>query len=259
VNRPKLSVIIPVYNVEEFLKETIDSFLDDDFEDFEIVAIDDCSTDGSLKILEDYAKKDERVKVHKNKENLGKKTTVNNAFDSAIGENIALFDSDDINIPGRLSEQIKFLEENKDIDMVYGDILVYYMKDSSKIPQDAIEFENVNQPLERLKLLSSDKETPSKIEKASQILHPKKYIPASSAIFRRKIIDDGIHMDENLRNIEDLDFWLQIIGAGYKIRHISIETYVYRIHPGQKSRDSTKKNIARDVIVKKLMEGKYFR
>ena len=65
----KISVIIPVYNAEEHLAEALDSVLNQTFTDFEVICIDDCSTDNSLTILEGYARSDERVKVYYNKEN----------------------------------------------------------------------------------------------------------------------------------------------------------------------------------------------
>jgi len=256
---PLLSIVIPVYNVESFLEETIESFLEDDFDDFEIIAIDDCSSDNSYNILEKYSRKDERVKIYKNEKNCGKNDTVNYGLSLATGENIALFDSDDINIFGRLKKQIEFLEKNEDIDMVYGDIIVYYMEDGRRIHQKAIEFDNLNEPYDRLKDLLGNVKELSKIEKAAQILHPIKYIPASSVVFRRKIIDRGIKMDEKLENIEDLDFWLQIIGAGYKIKRLPLDTYIYRIHPGQKSKDKDKMRIAKDIIVNKVRDGDYFK
>lgn len=257
--KPLLSIIIPVYNVEKFLDETIRSFLNDDFYNFEIIAIDDCSKDNSFKILEEYAKHNSRVKVYKNKKNVGKNNVINYGFTLANGDYIALFDSDDINILGRLKKQVEFLNNDDEIDMVYGDILIYRMNDNTKKIQKAAEFQNIDEPCKILKSLYGDNKRLSEIKKASQILHPTKYIPASSAIFRRKIIDDGIRMDEKLRNTEDLDFWLQIIGANFKIKHLPLNTYIYRIHSDQKSKNKNMENIAMKDIVNKLKKGVYFK
>ncbi len=254
-----LSIIIPVYNVGKYLDETIESFLKDDFYDFELIAIDDCSEDNSFEILEKYAKRDNRVRAYKNNENLGKKSVINYGFTLANGNYIALFDSDDINISGRLKRQVAFLDKNDGIDMVYGNIFIYRMDNSTKKFQKSVEFENINEPLKILKDIYNDNKKLLKIKEAFQILNPTEYIPASSAIFRRKIIDDGIRMDEELRDIEDFDFWLQIIGAGYKIKHLPLNAYVYRVHSNQKSKDKNKQNVAMNHIINKLRKGDYFK
>jgi glycosyltransferase involved in cell wall biosynthesis len=66
---PKISVIMPVYNTEKYLPESIESILNQSFKDFEFIIIDDCSTDDSYKICEEYSKKDNRVKLYRNKKN----------------------------------------------------------------------------------------------------------------------------------------------------------------------------------------------
>lgn len=91
----KISVIIPVYNVEEYLKECLDSVINQTLKEIEIICIDDCSTDSSYSILEEYAKKDSRIVLIKNKENMGVGYNRNIGIKEAKGEYIGFIDSDD--------------------------------------------------------------------------------------------------------------------------------------------------------------------
>ncbi len=94
INLAKISVIVPVYNVEEYLRECLDSVVNQTLSDLEIICINDGSTDNSLKILKEYAKKDSRIKVI-DKKNEGLSATRNLGIDIATGEYIGFLDSDD--------------------------------------------------------------------------------------------------------------------------------------------------------------------
>ena len=95
MNCPKISVIIPVYNVEKYLAECLDSVINQTLKEIEILCINDGSTDGSAEILEQYAKKDERIKVF-NQENLGAGSARNVGIKQAQGDFLAFLDSDDV-------------------------------------------------------------------------------------------------------------------------------------------------------------------
>ena len=90
----KVSVVIPVYNVEGYLEECLDSVINQTLEDIEIICINDGSTDNSLEILEEYAKKDNRIKIL-NQENQGISATRNNGLKICKGKYICFLDSDD--------------------------------------------------------------------------------------------------------------------------------------------------------------------
>lgn len=92
---PKISIIIPVYNVEKYISECIESLLSQTFKEIEILAIDDCSTDNSYNILKKYAKEDSRIVLYQNKKNLGVSATRNFGLDKAKGKYISFVDSDD--------------------------------------------------------------------------------------------------------------------------------------------------------------------
>ena len=113
---PKISVIMPVYNSEQFLRMAVDSVLNQTFEDFELILVDDGSKDGSGAVCDEYAKKDLRVKVI-HQENRGMCFSRNRAMDIACGEYIMFTDNDDECLPGFLSENYA-LAHQTNADMV---------------------------------------------------------------------------------------------------------------------------------------------
>ncbi|TSA17180.1 glycosyltransferase, partial [bacterium] len=110
---PKVSVIMPVYNTELFLGETIESILAQSFSDYEFIIIDDCSTDNSLAVINSYS--DPRIRVYQNDYNKGYVWTLNKLIDLSTGQYIARQDSDDISLVNRLEKQIQYLDEHIDI------------------------------------------------------------------------------------------------------------------------------------------------
>ena len=101
---PKISVLIPAYNVELYLRECIDSVLNQTMQDFEIICIDDASTDGTRNILEDYQKKDSRIKVFCHEKNKGQSSGRNDALAHATGDYVYMLDADDRIVPEAFEE-----------------------------------------------------------------------------------------------------------------------------------------------------------
>ena len=113
-----VSVIIPVYNVEKYVKEAIKSIQNQTYENLEIIVIYDGSIDDTYNIVEKLAKEDNRIKLYKNEKNLKIVKTLNRALSLANGEYISRMDGDDISAPDRIEKKVKFLEENKEFDLV---------------------------------------------------------------------------------------------------------------------------------------------
>jgi teichuronic acid biosynthesis glycosyltransferase TuaG len=109
----KVSVITPVYNSERFIAETITSVQNQTYTDWEMILVDDCSNDNSVKIIDEIAKKDSRIKYIKLNKNSGPAVARNTAIEDAKGRYIAFLDSDDLWESNKLEKQIKFMEENK--------------------------------------------------------------------------------------------------------------------------------------------------
>ena len=115
---PRVSVIMPAYNVEKYVGEAIESILNQTFTDFEFIIINDGSTDDTAKIINKYAQKDNRIRFINRVDNRGFIASLNECLDVARGEFIAKMDSDDISLPERLKKQVDFLDRNPDVGMV---------------------------------------------------------------------------------------------------------------------------------------------
>lgn len=112
-DNPKISVLLPVYNSELYIKEAIDSILNQTFSDFELIIIDDASTDKSVEIIKSY--EDYRIHLIKKPKNSGYTNSLNHGLTLAKGKFIARMDSDDFSLPTRFEKQIAFLEANPNV------------------------------------------------------------------------------------------------------------------------------------------------
>ncbi len=122
----KVSVVVPVYNVEKYLTECLDSIINQTLEDIEIICVNDGSTDSSLEILNNYAQKDKRIIVI-NKANSGYGNTMNIGINASRGEYIGIIESDDFADKNMFEDLYKIAKEN-DADIVKGDWYNYWSK-----------------------------------------------------------------------------------------------------------------------------------
>lgn len=111
-NEPLVSVITPAYNAERFIAETIESVLAQTYSNWEMIIVDDSSTDRTVEIVQTYVDRDERIKLHQLEKNSGSGIARNRAMDLAKGRFIAFLDSDDLWMPEKLERQIKFMLDN---------------------------------------------------------------------------------------------------------------------------------------------------
>lgn len=126
---PRLSVLMPVYNAELYLEESISSILNQTFTDFELLIGDDGSADRSPAIISSF--KDDRITVIRNGKNRGISNTLNRLIAASVGEYIARQDSDDISLPKRLEKQVEFLDENPEIGLCGTQLSVFGSKKKS--------------------------------------------------------------------------------------------------------------------------------
>jgi glycosyltransferase involved in cell wall biosynthesis len=107
-----VSIIIPTYNTEKFIGDTLQSVQNQTYQNWEMILVDDASTDRTVSVIEEFAKKDSRIKLFKLEKNSGNGFARNIALEKAVGKYIAYLDADDLWFPEKLEKQIQFLKAN---------------------------------------------------------------------------------------------------------------------------------------------------
>lgn len=209
---PKISVILPVYNAQAYLQESIESILSQSFTNFELIIINDGSTDQSLEIIQSYT--DERIKLI-NQSNAGLPISLNRAIAIAKGQYLARQDADDISLLSRLAEQAAYLDEHPSCALLgsWADILV------DKAPTDrALRHPHKNGDIQ-LKLLFFN-----------CFVH-------SSVMIRKSALEkSGLYPEEREKfPPEDYDLWLRI-AKDFEVANIPKALLQYRELPGSISR-----------------------
>lgn len=137
MTNPKVSILVPIYNVEKYLKECLDSLVNQTLTDIEIICINDGSTDNSLQIIEQYAQNDSRIKVI-DKQNSGYGDSMNKGLELATGEYIGIVESDDFVKKEMFDELYKIASKN-DSDVVKSDFYFYFTKENQARKADKVK------------------------------------------------------------------------------------------------------------------------
>lgn len=217
-----ISVILPVYNSDQYLKDSIESILNQTYKNFEFIIINDGSTDNSLKIIKEYAQSDNRIKVV-SRENKGLVYSLNEGISLAKGEYIARMDSDDISMPQRLEKQLQYMIKNKDVDVLASKVKVF--GDEDKSTQAYI--------LDKYCIDIYEKTIEYNILKENIICHP-------SVIMKHSYLNKIGGYREKYYCAEDYDLWLRSIKSNFRIRKIDEALVNYRIHKESKVRVENK-------------------
>jgi GT2 family glycosyltransferase len=123
MKQPSVSVMMPVYNAERYVGKAIESILNQEFGDFELLIVNDGSTDGSLAILQEYAAQDRRIRLT-SRPNVGLAGSRNELLDAARSDLVACMDADDISLPNRLDMQVEYLREHPDCVLVGSRVII---------------------------------------------------------------------------------------------------------------------------------------
>jgi glycosyltransferase involved in cell wall biosynthesis len=189
---PSVSVVMPVYQADAFLAAAIESLLAQSYPDFELIAVDDGSTDGSSRILEEYAKRDLRLIVHRRRHD-GVIRARNAGLALARAPLIACMDADDISLPDRLAAQVSALASRPEVSCIGGGFEV--------IDECGRLLNRVLPPCEHAEIVA-------------MALSGRSPICGSNAMFRRSEVQaiGGYH--ESADFVEDLDLWLRLAETG---------------------------------------------
>lgn len=215
---PKVSVIIPTYNREEFICETIQSVLDQTYKDFEIIVVDDGSTDNTKKKLEIFGSK---IKLIEQK-NSERAVARNNGVKNSSGNYIAFLDSDDIWVKDKLEKQVDILDSNKDIILVYG------------------QSHRINEKREKIKTAKRQLEGYS--GNIFEELLMRNFITSPTPMIRREYFEMTTGFQTKYIPYEDWEFWLRFSLLG-KFYFIAKPLSYYRIHPEQSVKLASAKKI----------------
>lgn len=229
---PKISVLMPVYNTEEeYLREAIESILNQTFTDFEFIIINDGSDNNAEDVILSY--NDKHIKYIKKEKNQGLIETLNEVLEIAQGEYIARMDSDDVSLPERFEKQVNFLDKNPDVD-VLGTWFNCFPR--NRVVKTFTNDKNIKECF----LINSN-----------NIGHP--------TVMLRKATFEKLNAryDENATYVEDYALWLSLID---KVKFANLPEILlnYRIH--KKSICKTK-NVEQSLNIQKIMviaQGKYF-
>lgn len=224
-NKPRVSVIIPVYNAEKFISKTIDSVIAQTFSDWEIIAVDDGSVDRSPQILKKYSEKmPKKIKVITQK-NKGVSIARNKAISAAKGEFIACLDQDDLWLPTKLEEQIRVLESNGEVGMVYCDS--YVIDENGKIIKKSVMESILSRSFIRPKKFRGD---------IFDELFCVNFISLETVVVRKSVLKKVGLFNPKFKIAEDYDLFLRI-AREYPIEFIPKQLSMFRAHPRGASRN----------------------
>jgi len=208
MNIPAVSIILPAYNCEKYIAKAIESVLHQSFNDFELIIINDGSSDNTESIILSFS--DLRIVYLKNESNSGLIFTLNKAIEIAGGKYIARMDADDICLPTRLEKQKKYLDEHLETTMVATTIGFIDKNENNKEIW----------PLDR-KIISQNA-IRNKMPFENCIAHP-------SIMIRAAVLKE-LKYDQQQVNIEDYDLWLRLLSRDHVISKIDESLLLYRIH-----------------------------
>lgn len=206
--RPRVSVVMPVYNGEAYLGEAVESILGQTYGDLELVVVDDCSQDGSGAILDQYT--DDRLVRARNAQRLGIAGTRNRGADLARGEFIAVMDQDDVSRPERLATEVRFLDEHPELEAVGTWVTL---------------IDGAGRPV-------GEWRHPTEPEQVRRDLRIKGCIANGSAMIRSEALR-RLGGYRAIPIVDDYDFWLRLTQERACIANIPEFLFLYRVHERQ--------------------------
>ncbi|MDO9385847.1 MAG: glycosyltransferase [Thiobacillus sp.] len=229
---PVISVLLSVYNSEKYVSLAIESILNQTFADFELIIVDDCSSDASWDICLKYAQQDNRIVAVRNKLNLGGCETLNVGLKLAKGRYIARQDNDDWSYPDRLAKQLKFMETHQNVGIVGGNMEIIN-EDGKVIGKRTYNY--------------TDGMIRKKIFRYSPFSHP-------LVMFRKSILDTVGYYNPEYAPADDYDLYFRI-GKVSKFANLNEILMKYRVIPTSLTNSRTKKMELATIKVRNLYQN----
>lgn len=192
IRRPKVSICMRNYNYSHLIGKAIQSVLDQSYSDFELLIIDDCSVDNSEQVVKDFS--DCRIKFHRNEKRLGNVPSLNKCLELAVGDYIAILDSDDMLTPGSLERRVNILNIYSNVGLVYSGIEILDVEIGTPrrfLPFDVKHIAHGEIEFKHLALLGN-------------------YIYWQTAMFRKNLFDELGKFDETIKYSSAWEMWLRM-------------------------------------------------
>ena len=232
-----VSVIIPIYNTEQYLKQCLDSIINQTFKDIEIICINDCSTDNSLQIIKEYQLKDERFVLIDLKQNNGQGYARNEGLKIAKGKYIVFVDSDD-------------WVSNNYIEFLYTQIEKYNL---DMVSAEAFFYDNNTNCLFKKHLIPADILNKTEVKKLLLLHSTTLIIPVWTKIYRKKfLLDNNIHFLCNWH--EDNFFIFKTLVKTTKFKFMENKIYYYRVNRNNSTMEFLYKNFTYFKLFKDLKQ-----
>ena len=216
----KISIIIPTYNYAQYICEAIESVLNQTYKDFEIIVVDDGSTDNTKEVIKPYLNKIKYIY----QQNSGPSAARNRGIKEAKGEYIAFLDADDIWLAQKLELQIKFMEKEKEVGLIFSDMILFNEKGIIKnsFLKEKLFFNKLSiKPLSFTEKVIYDN--------VFNALLQENFIPTNTVIVKKECFNKVGFFDKTLFSVEDRDMWLRI-GLFYDIGFINSPLVLTRFH-----------------------------
>jgi len=208
--RPMVSVVIPVYNDEKYIRESVESALNQEYKNLEVIVVDDGSSDLTPKILQNFGGRIHYIR----QENSGTAAALNKGIQKAKGQLIAWLSSDDLFLPKKIKHQVDRFSESPSLALVYTDwIMIDYCGEQMKVVHCPCP------PAERFVI---------------EMLK-KNFLNGSSVIIRRECFEKVGYFDETLPTDSDGDMWFRMLKNGCRFGQVPIPLIKYRWHSGNLS------------------------
>lgn len=225
-----ISIVLPSYNGEKYIKESIESILNQTYQDIELILVDDCSSDQTWSIMQEYEKKDKRIKTIHNETNKKLPMSLNIGFGVAKGDYYTWTSDDNYYENNALEIMLNLIESKPDIGIVYADMRLIDSNGKINLEEE---------------------------KKENDIQHSGLYNWVGACFLYRKKVHDTLNgYDTGLFLVEDFDFWLRA-ARYYKYYHIPKKLYYYRMH--ENSLTSTKidkiMKSTIDLVKREIAEG----
>ncbi|MFV0627471.1 MAG: glycosyltransferase family 2 protein [Alphaproteobacteria bacterium] len=236
---PKVSVLIPSYGSEKYIKTSIESILNQTYSNFELIILDDCSPDNSNEIIETFS--DERISFYKNDRNLGISKSRNKLLELAQGKYIAIMDCDDISLPNRLEKEVTFMELNQNVSMIgaWGELF--------NNTEQRTFFEKIKRFVINLGLIWCQMKNPT----LEDMLQGNVMMHSSMMLRTKDMIEHNILYNEKYSPAEDFDIVKQAMFKGLKVANIQEVLFRYNLHGNNFSLQKKDKMRKVDEMVKR--------